>query len=217
MCLSLYVEISVRKTSKKGGSMTNNQIQYWALQENRRSNKARELETTRSNLAREGETYRHNVVSENIDLGNLNEAIRHNQVTERETERSHRANEDLGWANVSIEAQGQREQARHNYSQERETAAHNRETEKQGVSKLALDKFNNMTERTYKDALATAAQLNSLSQAASNDATNREHNARTDQIRQEISYRPQSEARDWVGTIVDAAMKSGAFIVGRRK
>lgn len=46
--------------------MTQNQIAYWKLQEDKRSNLARETETNRSNLARETEEHRSNVASEDI-------------------------------------------------------------------------------------------------------------------------------------------------------
>lgn len=105
--------------------MTKNQIDYWNLQETRRSNRAVEAETSRHNVATEGETNRHNVATEALDLGKLNETTRHNQATE-----------GLGWANLN-------EAARHNVAQEKltgmnlnlgihqlaETQRHNIETE----------------------------------------------------------------------------------------
>ena len=50
--------------------MTQNQIAYWRLKEDQRSNLAKEAETNRSNLAKEAETYRSNV--ENEIIGNKN-------------------------------------------------------------------------------------------------------------------------------------------------
>nr|AVX53737.1 putative ORF1 [Marmot picobirnavirus] len=95
----------VNKTSRKGGRMTANQINYWNLQEKKRNN-----------LAVETETNRHNVASENIDLAALQESSRHNVTTEgqgqqninlnwaklQEDVRSHRANEELKGVDLNI-------------------------------------------------------------------------------------------------------------------
>lgn len=75
--------------------MTRNQIEYWNLKEQQRSNQAREMwqmqtldETKRSNLAREVETARSN-------LANESETHRANLEREKETRRSNRANESI--------------------------------------------------------------------------------------------------------------------------
>lgn len=46
--------------------MTTNQIAYWNLQEQKRSNRAVEQETARANIAREMENIRHNTTTESI-------------------------------------------------------------------------------------------------------------------------------------------------------
>lgn len=104
--------------------MTQNQINYWKLQEERRSNLAqegetkrsnlaKEAETNRSNIAKETETHRSNVANEGVAFGNLSE-----------TQRSHQAQE-------SISLQGLAEQARHSQAVEAEEHRSNlaRETE----------------------------------------------------------------------------------------
>lgn len=98
--------------------MTRNQIEYWNLQETGRHNAVTERETERHNRVGETETNRHNVMTENIDIGKLNESIRHNKQTESlgwanlsETNRHNVATEDLGWANLG-------ETSRHNQTQE---------------------------------------------------------------------------------------------------
>lgn len=102
--------------------MTRNQIEYWALEENKRSNRANEVErkrnninvegeTKRSNLARELETNRHNLATERqavrenlttarkyqneyfLGLQGQNEAIRANKARETENTRSAQARE----------------------------------------------------------------------------------------------------------------------------
>lgn len=107
---------------QKGGTMTRNQIEYWRLVENKRSNLAneaenkranlaRELETNRSNLAREAESHRANVAIEQItslrdlrsyltNMLGIQETIRANKARESistrqavETERSNRERE----------------------------------------------------------------------------------------------------------------------------
>lgn len=103
------------KTSKKGGNMTRNQIEFWRNvetnrsnvaqeQETRRSNLARELETNRSNLANEKETNRHNLATERLSqiqsdrnwtlgLQSNIETQRANKAKEKETKRSNLARE----------------------------------------------------------------------------------------------------------------------------
>lgn len=113
--------------------MTNNQIQYQRMLEERRSNRAQEIETKRSNLAREGETIRSNLVreaethranraNETIGLLGLNETIRSNVAKETETNR----------ANVAKET----ETNRSNLAKEAETKRHNEATETIDAFKL---------------------------------------------------------------------------------
>lgn len=98
--------------------MTQNQINYWALQE-----------TGRHNQATENETRRHNTVSEQVDLGTLAEAGRHNRATEgeqnrhnvaqeRETNRSNLANESIRSMGNTIDLGRLTETQRHNVAQE---------------------------------------------------------------------------------------------------
>jgi len=82
--------------------MTHNQIEYWKLREEQRSNQAKEQETERSNRANEGinearriEEGRHNLESENLNRLSLEETARHNTATEGETIRSNIAKENL--------------------------------------------------------------------------------------------------------------------------
>lgn len=103
--------------------MTHNQIDYWNLQETKRSNLAKETETNRHNVAFENETNRHNVVSEGIDMGNLIELSRHNQATEYETNRHNVASE-------SLDASKLQETQRHNIATE-EIAAEKNEIEQE--------------------------------------------------------------------------------------
>lgn len=126
--------------------MTQNQINYWNLQESKRHNVAGEQETNRHNVVTENETNRHNVATEGIDLGKLNETIRHNKASEglasrgydiqesqlRETNRHNIATENLGVGQLNlgygqlaatnrdldIKSQQQAETARHNQASE---------------------------------------------------------------------------------------------------
>lgn len=68
--------------------MTQNQIAYQSLLEQKRSNLAREIETNRSNLANEVETHRANFAKEV-------ETNRSNVARETETHRSNLENERL--------------------------------------------------------------------------------------------------------------------------
>lgn len=92
--------------------MTTNQINYWNLQENKRHNVVTEGETNRHNVATETETNRHNLATEAVDLGKLNESIRHNQRTEQ------------------ISAATLAETNRHNVVSEGEANRHNVQTER---------------------------------------------------------------------------------------
>lgn len=76
--------------------MTHNQINYWNLKE-----------TNRHNVVTENETGRHNRATESIDLGKLNESIRHNKRTEGQTDVS-----------LDIEAGKLNESIRHNQATE---------------------------------------------------------------------------------------------------
>lgn len=51
--------------------MTANQLQYWSLQEQKRSNRAKESEAVRSNTAKETEARRSNKVKEALQLAQL--------------------------------------------------------------------------------------------------------------------------------------------------
>lgn len=84
-----------------------------SLEETSRSNRAREYETFRSNYAREQETFRSNLAKE-VETARSNRAteswrasqlaldteIRRGELAERR--RSNRANEALGWGNISL-------------------------------------------------------------------------------------------------------------------
>lgn len=86
--------------------MTNNQIQFWNLKEQERSNRAREFENTRSNRAkeveanranraRELETNRSNVASERLRGSELEQRSQHELRQDLETQRSNLANEAI--------------------------------------------------------------------------------------------------------------------------
>lgn len=120
--------------------MTNNQINYWNLQETKRHNVVGETETNRHNVATETETNRHNVMTEKIDLGKLNETIRHNKAGEgltsrqldiqeatlRETGRHNRATEGLTGQQLSL----QNRQVDLGFGQLGESIRHNQATER---------------------------------------------------------------------------------------
>lgn len=99
--------------------MTKNQIDFARLQEDKRANRAKELqneasltETARSNLAKESETHRSNLVSEF-------ETNRSNKAREAESHRSNVANENLNAFRNQIEEDKLGESQRHNAEQER--------------------------------------------------------------------------------------------------
>lgn len=119
--------------------MTHNQIEYWKLEESKRSNRVNEAENKRHNVAGEGETYRHNYATEG-------ETNRHNMTTELidmskyyETVRSNRANEALTGDKNQIERDKLTETTRSNKANEavrrgtlKETVRHDKKSEALG-------------------------------------------------------------------------------------
>lgn len=80
--------------------MTRNQIAYWALEEIKRSNQIREVETGRSNLAHESLTGFHNVTSrtkveQDFTLG---------QQANRLTEQRDFVNKEIGYGKLALQA-----------------------------------------------------------------------------------------------------------------
>lgn len=166
--------------------MTHNQIEYWKLEETKRSNRTNEAENKRHNVATEGETYRHNYATET-------EANRHNLTTELidmnkfyEQARSNRANEALTHERNTIESGKLAETIRSNKANESikksqlaETERHNQTTEKLGwydttlgsgtsiINTRVRDNNNNSAKgRAISTATATIAGQKALTTAA---------------------------------------------------
>lgn len=108
--------------------MTNNQINYWNLQETKRHNVVSEDELKRHNIAGESETNRHNVQQEYIGFGNLAETTRHNKATEgysfaslAEATRHNKAAEALQSQSIDLGYDQLAETTRSNQERERQT------------------------------------------------------------------------------------------------
>lgn len=114
--------------------MTRNQIAYWEMMENRRSNLAKERETNRSNLANERETNRSNLAREAETMRNnlvvSAETNRANLAREAETNRNNLINESIAKGNLD-------ELMRHNIAVETETARNNRANNAIGFQQAA--------------------------------------------------------------------------------
>lgn len=126
--------------------MTANQINYWKLQEDRRSNLAKETEANRHNIVTEGETSRHNVATEQVSLGNLQETSRHNTATEQETVRH----------NTATEAESQRHNVaseRFNISQLEENKRHNLSQEQLAGAENIIDRYKADIQKAYNNAI----------------------------------------------------------------
>ena len=153
----------------KGGTifMTNNQIQYWKLQqdranllEQRRHNIETERigsntlqETARHNIAGESqassvlqETARHNVANEQLDIGKLSETGRHNVETESIQNAANLINRFRAQSENANRKTELYEQQRSNRSKESETRRHN-------LSQEALTEFKNVVDQTYNQAM----------------------------------------------------------------
>jgi hypothetical protein len=87
------------KTSRKEVcDMTSQQINYWKVlndMESVSNEKARTAETVRHNIVTEGETQRHNEAGERLEAWSISEASRHNQAYEAETRRHNEESERL--------------------------------------------------------------------------------------------------------------------------
>lgn len=94
--------------------MTANQLQYWSLQETRKTNRAREAETHRANVESEKIKYlelEHKGKELGLKGQELEEYIRSNLAKEgisrrevKEKERHNKVSEKQGWANTLINA-----------------------------------------------------------------------------------------------------------------
>lgn len=73
--------------------MTHNQINYWTLKENQRSNRAKEVETNRHNVATETQSSRELAETQRANLAKESENYRHNYATETEGARHNKATE----------------------------------------------------------------------------------------------------------------------------
>nr|AVX53652.1 putative ORF1 [Marmot picobirnavirus] len=101
--------------------MTQNQIAYWKLVEDRRANQARESETYRSNTAKEKENYRSNVAKES-------ETRRHNLISEDigfGANKASMAHAGAGYASANAALASVKEAERHNTAQEAITSQWN--------------------------------------------------------------------------------------------
>lgn len=170
--------------------MTQNQINYWNLQELKRHNTVGENETNRHNVVTENETNRHNVVSEGIDLGNLQELQRHNRATEgltgtdlsikayqaQEAARHNRASEGLTGTDLNIKAATLAETSRHNAQSEYAANLTAEGNYTRAMAEAALKDV----ERTWKGLLSnTQVQL---TQAQRNYYTQQIQNLRTELV-----------------------------------
>nr|AVX53526.1 putative ORF1 [Marmot picobirnavirus] len=155
--------------------MTQNQINYWKLQEDTRHNLAGEAETSRHNQKQEGidisnlaETSRHNVVSEQ-ELG------RHNRVAEGETVRHNRAQEGIDLSRLG-------ETVRHNQAVEgttryanvtgrlsqQEDARHNRVSESNQSYSAVSERIRSNADAALKEAQQRLADIDADWRAVQN-------------------------------------------------
>lgn len=124
---------------QKGGMMTQNQIEYWRLQESHRSNRANEVETNRHNIATESETNRNNSLVHALGRAQL-----------AETNRS----------NIAKETQ--------NAINQMEVARHNRAMEQQQDRQLLINQQDADTRRYSALASATNGAISNLNDSVRN-------------------------------------------------
>lgn len=141
--------------------MTTNQINYWSLQERRRSALVTEAETERHNRAVEEvsrgeleEKSRSNLEQERIRWGELAETTRHNSQVESESHRHNVAQE------------------RYNAQSLGETVRHNTMTERQAANELAEHSRHNLADEQIRTSQVTETNRHNV---ATEDETRR-HN-----------------------------------------
>lgn len=183
--------------------MHQTQVQYWTLQEQKRSNQAKEAETARHNLATETqasseltETSQHNRATEGVDL---------RRVTE--TERSNRANEDLQRVNLALTARSIDETKRHNTATERQALmnANITQTANELVHEASMANANAAETRARANALA--AMLQDATRNAELSTTQKknlsEFYVKLEQLAQDERQFNATEARRWTEDVVN--------------
>lgn len=195
--------------------MTNNQIQYWNLQE-----------AKRHNFAGEEETSRHNKVTESVDIGQLAETSRHNRVTENETSRHNQATEGIDVAklhetsrhNMEAEAQGRVDL---NISRGNLNAliAHNALVDPATVTKLTSDAQLSDVKTKYQEILNESAGLQQLAninltqaQKEQVEAAISKMNAEIERLSQQIDWNNYDKALQGLDTMAGMIRSTGQFL-----
>lgn len=186
--------------------MTRNQIDYWKLQESKRSN-----------LVGEQETQRHNRATESVQERTLGESVRHNVATEGETNRHNLQTEaqsanDLLEKSRSNRAQEEIARQRNAISQGQllEQQRSNRANEAIGRSNATSNLINANTNKTYR----TGELALNTSDVLTRQETQKEqarHNEATEAI--QWAQTSANTATDVLGTL-------GSFfgrVLGRRR
>ena len=176
--------------------MTHNQIEYAKHKETQRSNLAKEAETHRSNVATELLTDRRDSRAYEINLGTLNENIRHNTAVEAETYRSNVAREiETNRANLAKEA----ETYRSNVAREQENIRHNVVSEQELTRhQQAQESETTRTNKAYESIGRTNAAANWKNAETNtyNAETNRQNaDTRVSELEETSRHNVQNEAQ----------------------
>lgn len=164
--------------------MTANQINYWKLQEDKRSNAAKEWETHRSNTTNEELTRRRDENTLYLGEANLAESKRHNLVGEQETNRSNLAREyETQRANLAREYETSRTNLanealkRRGQDQSYDLGLRNVSL---GYSQLAETKRSNLEHEDYNRKYLSELNRSALAR----EAEQNRHNTRDEELRQ---------------------------------
>lgn len=168
--------------------MTKNQIEYWNLKENERSNRVREQETRRANLAQERISGQANDIKYSLGLQQNTETQRSNLAREKETARNNRANNSLEYWKQSI-AESQLGVNRYNaettrslgYSNLAETQRANLVREAQQQENIEISRAQTNEAKRHNVQSENVSRLQTLSNygVQSRNATTNEANAET--------------------------------------
>lgn len=210
------------KTSKKGGTMTQNQLTYWQNQENKRHNLATEKELSRTNRANENIKAETNSITSlrnqrdyELGIANLGETTRSHKTDEAERQRNNIVNNYLqGWLNAikEKEAESGRMTAQANLSQAA-SAAMNAQTNR--LNYAELNRSNLAQEVLKREAQAEQARTNLENENIKRfqNVTNREtgkQNANTQRMSQQETQRHQivTENETKRNNLINQALKT---------
>lgn len=205
--------------------MTRNQLEFFAQQETKRSNYAREGETQRHNVVTERETNRHNLETERFSRDSLtknlemqriqnNEISRSNKAREYETNRSNVANERIRQQSNAISSGNLRETSIHNRAMESNNLL---SLTNQGKSLLETERANRQREDLQSVSLGETKRANLMNEAIKRENIQRDIALKQASLTEQQRHNRASEELTLTGAklnVVNALIGSLGRIAG---